>query len=98
MFVETHDKSLLDYADNLTIAPNGHLIICEDKGGANVANHLRGVTPDGALYPLALLREQTELAGACFSPDGATLLVNVYQPSRTLAITGPWGSFLGTKE
>ncbi len=95
LFVESDNKSQLDYADNLTIAPNGHLIICEDQGGANVSNHLRGVTPRGALYPLALLREQTELAGACFSPDGATLFVNVYQPGRTLAITGPWGSFAG---
>ena len=55
-------------------------------------NHLRGVTPQGALYPLAFLREQTELAGACFSPDGATLFVNLYHPTRTVAITGPWPS------
>ena len=39
---------------------------------------------------LARLRTQTELAGACFSPDGRELFVNVYSPTKTLAITGPW--------
>jgi secreted PhoX family phosphatase len=55
-----------------------------------VSNHLRGITPDGVAYPLALLRAQTEWAGACFSPDGKTLFVNVYRPAKTVAITGPW--------
>ena len=36
------------------------------------------------------LSAQTELAGACFSPDGKVLFVNVYSPAKTLAITGPW--------
>jgi uncharacterized protein len=93
LFVESRDKAELDYADNLTVAPNGHLIVCEDQGGGNVTNHLRGITPDGRPYPLALLTEQTELAGACFSPDGRTLFVNIYQPGRTVAITGPWAAF-----
>ena len=56
-------------------------------------NRLRGVTSDGALYDFALLHQQTELAGACFSPDGATMFVNVYNPTKTLAIRGPWGAF-----
>jgi len=30
------------------------------------------------------------LAGACFSPDGTTLFVNIYEPGITLAVTGPW--------
>ncbi len=29
-------------------------------------------------------------AGACFSPDGRVMFVNVYSPAMTLAITGPW--------
>lgn len=32
----------------------------------------------------------TEWAGACFSPDGRVLFVNLYTPGITLAITGPW--------
>ena len=92
LFVESSDAATFNYGDNLTIAPNGHLIVCEDQYTPIVDNHLRGVTPAGALYDFARLRWQTELAGACFSPDGATLFVNVYSPARTLAITGPWGA------
>ncbi|HEY0622743.1 alkaline phosphatase PhoX [Sphingomonas sp.] len=92
-FVESTDPSQLNFGDNLTVAPNGHLIVCEDQYTDVVDNHLRGVTPDGRLYPFARLRAQTELAGACFSPDGSTLFVNAYSPGRTLAITGPWSAF-----
>ena len=64
--------------------------MCEDQYTDVVANHLRGITPEGIAYPLAFLRQQTEWAGACFSPDGRTLFVNAYRPAKTLAITGPW--------
>lgn len=93
-FVESTDASQLNFGDNLTVAPNGHLIICEDQYTETVDNHLRGVTPDGQLYPFARLHAQTELAGACFSPDGSTLFVNVYSPGTTLAISGPWSAFV----
>ena len=93
IFVESTDPAMLNFGDNLTVAPNGHLIVCEDQGIKPPRNRLKGVTPSGALYDLALLHEETELAGACFSPDGATLFVNVYDSGRTLAITGPWASF-----
>lgn len=89
LFVESNDAALLDYGDNLTVAPNGHLIVCEDRTGSKI-NHLRGVTPEGRLYTLARLNPDTELAGACFSPDGKMLFVNAYSPGQTLAITGPW--------
>jgi secreted PhoX family phosphatase len=90
LFYESTDPQDYNLGDNLTVAPNGHLIVCEDQYTEVVRNHLRGITPDGRAYPFALLRLQTEWAGACFSPDGRTLFVNVYQPTRTLAITGPW--------
>jgi secreted PhoX family phosphatase len=93
LFVESTHPSMLNFGDNLVVAPNGHLVICEDQYGLSPDNHLRGVTPQGALYDLGRLRENTELAGACFSPDGATMFVNVYQPTKTLAITGPWRAF-----
>jgi len=98
LFVESRSKAMLDYGDNLTVAPYGHLIVCEDQYTETVANRLIGVTPDGATYILAALHAQTELAGACFSPDGATLYVNVYSPARTLAITGPWIAGLGPSQ
>lgn len=92
LFVESTDPAMFNYGDNLTVAPNGHLVVCEDQYTAVVDNHLRGVAPDGTLYPLGRLRAQTELAGACFSPDGSILFVNAFSPARTLAITGPWNS------
>lgn len=90
LFLESDDPKNFNYGDNLTVAPNGHLIVCEDQYSEVVDNYLRGVTPDGEVYPFAKLRIQTEPAGACFSPDGSTLFVNVYSPTMTLAITGPW--------
>lgn len=94
LFHESSDPRLMDYADNLTVAPSGHLIVCEDRKGSQI-NHLRGVTSRGQTYTLARLNADTELAGACFSPDGKTLFVNAYSPGRTLAITGPWDSVAG---
>jgi uncharacterized protein len=34
---------------------------------------------------------QNEWAGACYSPDGNWLFVNIQTPGVTFAITGPWG-------
>lgn len=90
LFYESTNSETYSFGDNLTIAPDGHLIICEDQYTAVVDNHLRGITPDGRAYAFGRLRLQTEPAGACFSPDGRTLFVNAYSPARTLAITGPW--------
>ena len=93
LFFESVSHHQFNFGDNLTVAPNGHLVVCEDQYTVNVDNHLRGITTDGYAYPIARLNLQTELAGACFSPDGKTLFVNVYAPTKTLAITGPWDQF-----
>lgn len=106
LFLESVDPRAFNFGDNLTVAPNGHLIVCEDPyfgGEGNFALreigglfgspapcYLRGVTPEGAVYPIARLRGGSELAGVCFSPDGETLFVNRYHPARTYAIRGPW--------
>ena len=96
LFFESVSTHQFNFGDNLTVAPNGHLVVCEDQYTEKVDNFLRGITPEGHAYPLARLRLQTELAGACFSPDGTTLFVNVYAPTKTLAITGPWDQFINT--
>jgi len=90
LFFESSAADEYSFGDNLTIAPSGHLVVCEDQYTALVDNHLRGITPDGQVYPLARCRLQTELAGACFAPDGQTMFVNLYDPAMTLAISGPW--------
>lgn len=94
LFVESTNEKTLNMADNLAIAPNGHLILCEDNYSDTTRNHLKGVTPNGKVYTIArnVFRGNAELAGAVFSPDGSTLFVNIMFPGITLAITGPWDS------
>ena len=92
LFVESSDPRLFEYGDNLTVTPQGHLVVCEDKTGRKT-NFLRGVSPSGRIYTLARLNADTELAGACFSPDGTVLFVNAFQPGVTFAIRGPWERF-----
>jgi len=90
LFIEPDNATYLDCGDNLTIAPWGDLLICEDGPGTN---RLVGVTPEGRLYPFALnIMNLSELSGVTFSPDGSTLFVNIQRPGLTLAITGPWKS------
>jgi secreted PhoX family phosphatase len=88
LFVESHSADLLRNCDNLTVGPNGHLIVCED---ADEPCRLVGISPDGQLYLLGENRyTDSELAGACFSPDGSVLFVNLQANGLTIAITGPW--------
>ncbi len=90
LFFESTDPAQFNYGDNLTVAPDGQLVVCEDQYTAASDNHLRGLTRRGEPYPIARVAIQTEPAGACFSPDGKVLFVNLYRPTKTLAITGPW--------
>lgn len=88
LFIEPNDSNLLENADNLTVAPWGDLIICED---GSQDQYIVGVTPEGHTYQFARNASNTsELAGATFSPDGTTLFVNIQNPGVTIAITGPW--------
>lgn len=89
LFVESESAEVIDNADNITVTPFGHLICCEDGSGEQ---RLVGIDPDGNAYELARnALSESELAGACFSPDGTTLFVNIQHNGLTLAITGPWG-------
>jgi len=88
LLLEPDDRALLDGPDNLTRAPNGDLIACEDGEGVN---GLVGITTQGRLYRLGRnAYNDSELAGACFAPDGRTLFVNMQEPGITFAIWGPW--------
>jgi secreted PhoX family phosphatase len=88
LVAESSPDSLLHNGDNLTMAPWGDLIICEDTGD-NCG--IVGLRPDGSQYMLANnAYTDSELAGVCFSPDGKTMFVNIQYPGTTVAITGPW--------
>ena len=85
---ESPDRTEMDMCDNLVAAPWGHLIICEDGSDGD---YIRGVSPDGRVYAVAH-SPNSETAGACFSPDGEIMFVNIQSPGVTVAITGPWAS------
>ena len=89
LIYESPGADTLDLCDNLAVSPWGDLVICEDGRGDNF---LRAITPEGQLYDLArnAHAKRSEFCGACFSPDGSTLFVNVQEPGFTYAITGPW--------
>jgi hypothetical protein len=93
LFIESSDQNLLKNCDNLTIAENGNLFICEDAADTC---KIVCITPEGKLFEFARNSyTKSELAGACFSPDGETLFVNIQKNGQTLAITGPWDRFEG---
>lgn len=86
------EADALAWPDNITGTPRGDLIVCRDGPGYD---YLWIVTSRGEITPLARnALNDTEFAGACFSPDGDVLFVNIYgtewRPGMTLAITGPW--------
>jgi secreted PhoX family phosphatase len=94
LIYESPGADTLDMCDNLAVAPWGDLILCEDGRGDQ---YLRGLTPSGAIYDLARNAhpDRSEFCGACFSPDGRIMFVNIQEPGITLAITGPWASLAG---
>ena len=91
LFAEPNDKDLCDNCDNLTVAPWGDVVLCEDGGGEQF---LVGITPAGRFYKLGRnAKSNSEFAGATFSPDGSTLFVNIQHqallwPSPALGKTG----------
>jgi uncharacterized protein len=63
-----------------------------EKGGA-VFRRLEGAADQIAAAGKSVAPgnfTQQEWAGACFSPDGRWLFVNIQTPGITFAITGPW--------
>lgn len=87
LFAESQDKNILKNCDNLTVAPWGDVVLCED------ASHpfLVGITPGGEYYKLGEnVGYESEFAGGVFSPSGETFFVNIQGAGLTLAIEGPW--------
>lgn len=91
LFVESPTRSVLEACDNVTIAPWGDLVVCEDGGGDQF---VRIVTKEAEIFTFARnASNSSEFCGACFAPDHPTLFVNIQKgPGLTLAVTGPWGA------
>ena len=106
LIYESPDRETLDRPDNLTVSPNGAVVMCED--GGRDGQMIFGLTQGGRLAPIArnivqLAGEKNdftgnfmrnEWAGSCFSPDGHWLFANIQTPGISCAITGPWGELL----
>jgi uncharacterized protein len=88
LFCQPDDALQLQSPDNVTVSPYGGLFVCEDGDGSD---NLIYITPAGE--PVLFARNvfnDSEFAGATFSPDSQTLFVNIQVPGYTLAIWGPW--------
>jgi len=110
LLFESPGQAVLDSPDNITVTPRGGLMLCEDDAGGRDddthplapgitdVNRLIGISPAGEAFEFAVNRlNDAELAGACFSPSGRTMFVNVFGngspgSGMTLAITGPWSA------
>ena len=87
LFAESPDKKILRNCDNLTVAPWGDVVTCEDNSHPFIV----GITPSGEYYKLAEnVGYQSEFTGGAFTPLGETYLVNIQGPGLTVAIRGPW--------
>jgi secreted PhoX family phosphatase len=95
---ESPSASVLDSPDNICVSPRGGLVLCEDGGGTQ---YLRGLTRQGQIFDFLATadpNDDTEFAGACFSPDGRVLFFNQQGSTsstgtdlgNTFAIWGPW--------
>jgi secreted PhoX family phosphatase len=104
---ESPSGSVLESPDNLCLTPNGGVLFCEDdavsdddthplSGALTDINRLVGLGPKGEIFTFAVnILNDSEFAGACFSPDGEILFVNLFGGSApgsgmTCAIWGPW--------
>ena len=91
LLFESPSAELLDSPDNICVSPRGGLVLCEDGDGDQ---YVRGLNERGEMFDFALNNvsgdEDKELAGACFSPDGEVMFVNIQTPGISFAIRGPW--------
>ena len=88
LWFEMSAKDMINMPDNLTVAPWGDLIVCEDNPDID---RLWGIKPDGSVY---LIAENSytgaELAGVCFNQKNDTMYLNIQQNGQTIAIKGDW--------
>ena len=104
---ESPSGSVLEAPDNLCITPSGAMLFCEDDAvndsdtnglapGITDVNRLIGLGLAGEPFEFAVNRlNDSEFAGATFSPDGEILFVNLFGDATpgsgmTCAIWGPW--------
>ncbi|MEM9696399.1 MAG: alkaline phosphatase PhoX, partial [Myxococcota bacterium] len=89
VWAASSDPAELHMPDNITTAPWGGLVVCED--GAGPYNYLRSLSADGRVVDLGCnVNSGGEITGACFDPSGRVLFASLQREGITLAITGDW--------
>jgi secreted PhoX family phosphatase len=95
LIFESPGAPVLNFPDNITVSPQGALLLCEDAPGFD--QFLRGVTLDGRIFDFAHnLQTDREWAGATFAVNCQGLTSGPTPPAAgdegmTFAIWGPWG-------
>jgi len=88
LFYESNDSNVLNLPDNIILSPNGNILLCEDGKGRD---RLVCIKPDKTILYLANnAYNRQEFAGICFAPNNKILFINIYNPTMTIAIKGPW--------
>jgi len=88
LFYESNDSNVLNLPDNIILSPNGNILLCEDGKGRD---RLVCIKPDKTVLYLANnAYNHQEFAGICFAPNNEILFINIYNPTMTIAIKGPW--------
>ena len=103
LLFQSPGAEVLNAPDNICVSPRGGLVLCEDGSGEEFVHGLTvdGETSRSSKNTVRLNGERnglvgdfsgSEFAGACYSPDGDWLFVNIQSPGITFAISGPWKS------
>ncbi|MGH3935647.1 MAG: PhoX family protein [Pseudonocardiaceae bacterium] len=91
LLFESPSADVLDAPDNLTVSPRGGLVLCED---GDDEQFIRGLDDRGQIFDFARNNisdnADQEFAGACYSPNGDVLFVNIQTPGVSFAIRGPF--------
>jgi secreted PhoX family phosphatase len=93
----TSPTPVLSGVDNVTVAPNGDVLVCEDAGDMQIVAIAAG---DGRAAPLVQVdgHRGSEVTGAAFDPSGTRLYFSSQRGARndsaagvTFEVTGPFG-------
>lgn len=93
----TSPTPVLSGVDNVTVAPNGAVLVCEDGGDMQIV----AIAADGRAAPLVQVdgHRGSEVTGAAFDPSGTRLYFSSQRGPRndsregvTYEVTGPFGA------
>lgn len=101
LIYESPDSEVMDFPDQMYATSEGGLWICQDSKKVE-RQALWWMAPDGRLATLALNDSEidgrsyrtAEWSGVCMSADRKWLFANLYTPGCSIAITGPFDTWM----